>query len=202
MLRDKLLINNILQMAHDIRSPLFALQVILQTPGEFSDTKRNLLIKAVQRLQDIADGILVENKIIKETDLTLLINDIVNEKQISFPNYKIEFHSPQSLFIECDSTEIKRIISNLINNSIEAYDANFGKITVSLIQVDGTIQILIKDNGKGIPLSLIPHIFGASHGKKTGYGLGLSHAKSYIESIGGSIDITSGNAGTEVCLKL
>lgn len=191
-------------MAHDIRSPLFALQTILEAPGEFDDTKRKLLAMAAKRLQEIADSILSENRQSQETNLNELIQEIVNEKATSFPQFKINFcTSNENAFCKLNSIEMKRIISNLLNNSIEAYEGTHGHIQVSLCTNPGGVtKVTIRDNGKGIPLSLIPHIFGKTHGKANGNGLGLTHAKNYIESIGGNIQITSIPAqGTEVCLS-
>lgn len=203
MLRETLIANNVLQMAHDIRSPLFALQTVLEAPGEFDEKKRNLLKMATQRLQEIADSILAENKKSDETNLNELIQEIVTEKTASFPQFKFDYStSNENAFCKLNSVEMKRIISNLINNSIEAYEGTQGEIKVSLVKADGVTSVTVKDNGKGIPLSLIPHIIGKSHGKTNGNGLGLSHAKEYIESIGGQILITSAPAqGTEICLS-
>jgi signal transduction histidine kinase len=201
MIRDKLLTNNVLQMAHDIRSPLFALQVILQS-GEFNEQKRNLLLQATERLKQIADSILEENKKTEKVALKNLIQEIIEEKKFSHPAFNFEFYSCENAVFKLQAIEMKRIISNLINNSIEAYDDKTGEIHISLTQTKGMVEITIRDYGKGIPLSLIPKIFSGSYGKKNGNGLGLSHAKSYIESIGGKINLTSSVLGTEVVITI
>ena len=206
MLREKRLLDNVVQIAHDIRSPVFALQAVLASTGEFDQKKRNLLMSVAQRLQDIADGILTENRISKEVNLTSAILEIIHEKQVTFSNHQFEFyienHIDSSVFSTLNPIEMKRIISNLINNSIEAYEGGSGKIKISLVKTHGVTKIIIKDNGKGIPLSLISQIYTKSF-KRGGSGLGLSHAKAYLESIGGKIEVTSSlYQGTEVCLLL
>jgi signal transduction histidine kinase len=203
MVRDKLLIKNVIQMAHDIRSPLFALQVVLQSPGEFNESKKHLLFQATKRLQEIADSILEINPVVKESNLVEMVEEIVSEKRISFPNFLFAFNSTEkNISHHYDPSQMKRIISNLINNSIEAYEQEPGEIYILLNRVNGMTQITIRDYGKGIPLSLIPKIFSSSYNKTGGSGLGLSHAKFYVESIGGKIDITSSVLGTEVSIHV
>jgi signal transduction histidine kinase len=207
MIREKLLMNNVIQMAHDIRSPLFALQTILEAPGEFNDKKRNLLLRAATRLQEIADSILVENKnSIQETCLETLIQEILEEKKLSHKNaaFELKTEENKTYFKKINPTEMKRIISNLINNSIEAYAGKSAKIEVSLAQFGERVQIKVKDNGKKIPPIFLAKIFerGVSIGKKQGSGMGLAHAKEYIESIGGLINISSDEIETIVSIYL
>jgi signal transduction histidine kinase len=102
------------------------------------------------------------------------------------------------------ASDLKNIISNLINNSAEAMDQN-GFISVSLEKEDENLLLEIRDNGKGIPKEILPQLMqeGASFGKKDGNGLGLYHAKKSIESWGGQIQIRSTvGVGTTVSIKL
>lgn len=207
MIREKLLVNNVIQMAHDIRSPLFALQTVLETPGEFNDKKKNLLLRAATRLQEIADSIMVENKnSTHETCLETLIQEILEEKKLLHKNdiftLKLEKNKTYSKLI--NPTEMKRVVSNLINNSIEACEKRPAKIEVSLAQFGERIQIKIKDNGREIPPIFLAKIFerGVTIGKKQGSGMGLTHAREYIESIGGLINISSDQVETVVSIYL
>lgn len=206
MIREKLLVNNVVQMAHDIRSPLLALQVVLESPGEFNDKKRGLLLRAALRLQEIADSIMAENKVSQEVDLKTLIEEIVEEKKFVHKNDIFEFHTEtHNVYSKnVNSTEMKRVISNLINNSIEACEGKTAKIRVHLMQFGERIQIKIKDNGKHIPPMMLAKIFerGVTFGKKNGSGMGLTHAKEYVESLGGFINISSDQMETTVSIYL
>ncbi|MES2767757.1 MAG: HAMP domain-containing sensor histidine kinase [Bdellovibrionota bacterium] len=204
MLRERRLLDNVVQIAHDIRSPVFALMAVLESSGEFDDKKRKLIMSVAQRLQDIADGILQENRQAKEVHIASAIQEILNEKKATFPRFEFKFENSTNSDVTSllNPIEMKRIISNLINNSVEAYEGKTGKIKVSLVNARGVTKITVKDNGKGIPLSLMSQIYWRSF-KIGGSGLGLSHAKKYIESIGGKIDVNSlPYQGTEVCISL
>jgi len=96
------------------------------------------------------------------------------------------------------------VISNLINNSVQAL-GDTGRVTVYLTGRDATIQIVIQDNGKGIPSDVLPKLMqrGETHGKEGGSGLGLYHAKTTVESWQGTLSLASTvGVGTTVTLTL
>lgn len=107
-----------------------------------------------------------------------------------------------------NSRELKRVVSNLINNSAEAIFGS-GTIVVSLEKLEGCnqVQISIQDSGEGIPEEILPLLFkkGKTFGKKDGSGLGLYHAKQTVESWGGELFLDSKrNQGTivKICLPI
>ena len=77
-----------------------------------------------------------------------------------------------------------------------------------MVSIDGSgtrSQIVVRDNGRGIPKEIIGHlgVKGASFGKNKGSGLGLHQARTAAESAGGSLSIVSEVArGTAVTLDL
>ena len=86
------------------------------------------------------------------------------------------------------------MISNLINNSIEARKsdgATFSKITIQKNQ--NQIEITIQAKGKGISSDLISKIFdeGFTHGKKGGMVVGLKHTQKESQYWGGKIQMKS-----------
>ncbi|HFD2311292.1 TPA: ATP-binding protein, partial [Legionella pneumophila] len=98
----------------------------------------------------------------------------------------------------------KRVLSNLINNGIEAVNSN-GSIIISLTCNATHVEIIIEDNGCGIPRDILPKVTeqGFSFNKKTGAGFGLSYAKQYLEQINGSMHIHSEEkVGTKIQITL
>jgi signal transduction histidine kinase len=195
------------QVAHDIRSPVTALQAVSQMLGDEIDPKKKKLIEnAAKRINDIANNLVSEYKenltkdlssmIIDRTiNLNSLIEDVIEEKKLSLDiNHRLNLKAPESIAPpqKFDSVEFQRVISNLINNSIESFDKANGIVDVELCIINNQIRITIRDNGRGIPDNEIFKVFekGVST-KSKGLGLGLGHAKEYIESTGGSIDIAS-----------
>lgn len=212
------------QVVHDIRSPLTALDMALSDIPELSENKRILIRNASQRIHDIANNLLRKNFHKKKgekqkskedttqvttTLLSSLVETITSEKRSQFRS-KIEIEINQvldadsyGLFAEVNPSELKRIISNLVNNSVEAITGP-GRIEIGLS--DGLL--FVKDNGKGIPPEVLAKFGekGVSYGKEgtqSGSGLGVYHAKTTVESWGGQLYATSIlNKGATFTLKL
>jgi len=217
------------QVAHDIRSPLAALDMVLKDMEDIPESKRIMIRGSVSRIHDIANDLLLKNKnktisIEKEQEnknydltnimLSDLLSTLISEKRLQLRNnvnLKLESNIDNrsyGLFAKINVSEFSRLISNIINNAFEALTNESGKITLDLLpnpNGNEELQIIIQDNGKGIPKELLSKlgIKGNTFGKKKGSGLGLFHAKSTIESWGGSLFIESmEEKGTKVIINL
>lgn len=211
------------QVAHDVRSPLAALEMISGSLQELPEEKRVIVRSAVGRIKDIASNLLQELRPRSEPAasegraprltlqlLSTLIDEIIAEKRFQYRSrlgVAIEFSCGRpgyGLFSRVDLVETKRMISNLINNSVEAIDGA-GSVKIELSQKDGKIELVVRDDGKGIPPEILPSLTlrGKSYGKQDGSGLGLSHARETAEGCGGAIRIESdGRNGTKVVVTL
>ncbi len=141
------------------------------------------------------------------SDLVSLCKKIVSEKKTLYPSVNVNIVETQSpIHIKGDNAlEIGRIVSNILQNSIEACEQKNCIINLSLYVESSLISIAIQDNGKGISAENLEDVFirGVSINKQFGTGLGLAHAKEYIESIGGSIHISSKvGKGTLVTIRI
>jgi len=96
-------------------------------------------------------------------------------------------------FAAVQAVEFKRLLSNLVNNAVEAFGEGSGTVSVGLSSRDGCVLVSVHDNGKGIPPEVLAKLGrrGETHGKGGGSGLGLYHARTSAESWGGSLEITS-----------
>ncbi|MGK5088335.1 HAMP domain-containing sensor histidine kinase [Bdellovibrionota bacterium FG-2] len=107
-------------------------------------------------------------------------------------------------FVEIQPTEFSRILSNLINNAVEAIHGT-GKVVVHMSANDGRVFLIIEDTGKGIPPDLLSKVLehGGTFGKENGNGLGLFHAKTTLELWGGALTLESTlGIGTKVKLEI
>ncbi|MFH1357366.1 MAG: HAMP domain-containing sensor histidine kinase, partial [bacterium] len=218
------------QVAHDIRSPLSALNMVTHDLKELPEEERLIIRSAVQRIEDIANDLATKrhkaqgvglkeknqnNLEVKAKLLSSLVEQMVSEKRTEYRsktgvNIESQFDATSyGLFAKINSREFKRIISNLINNSIEALKDK-GNISLSMTTVnDSMIQLSVTDDGEGIPADIIPKLmqkgasFGKEEHKKSGSGLGLYHAKETIESWGGDVKIESTvDEGTTITITL
>jgi signal transduction histidine kinase len=187
-----------LQVAHDIGSPLAALEAILQSTSLALPEKSRT--PARQELTSNDEGPLSQHLLLS------LINQVVSEKRMQHDekiSIKTQFdNSSYKLFALIRSADFCRVLSNLINNAIEAIE-NSGHITVFLLNADKNIEIRIQDNGKGIPDDILGKLgeLGKTHGKPDGLGIGLHHAINAIDNWGGRLDIQS-QEGVETTVQI
>ena len=195
------------QIAHDIRSPLAALSIETENLPAVPEKNRINIRNAIQHANDIANNLLAKYKqeksihdphiIISSEPAAILLENVISEKRAQISSRKIEIkfeitNENYNIFINTDTTEFRRVLSNIINNSIESIGEN-GSITILLYENLEKAFIVIKDNGCGIPKDKLPLIFeeGASFGKKDGFGLGLHYAANKISSWHGDYSLTS-----------
>ena len=209
------------QVAHDIRSPLAALKMALEEVENIPSDYRNMFRVSVQRINDIANNLLNDdtkkstspNSQLEIELLAPIIDSLVSEKRMNYRkkskiNIESNLTKSYGLFANVNSIELKRVLSNLINNSVEALDSS-GEVVVSISEtINGEILLSVNDNGKGMPEDVLRKLGekGFSHGKNgldSGLGLGFHHALETINSFGGRLEVESTlNLGTTVKISL
>ena len=142
--------------------------------------------------------------------LSSLLDSVVTEKRLQFRSrigVEIENRvdaASYGLFAMVQAVEFKRLISNLVNNAVEAL-GDEGTVTVRLVAQADRLRLEVQDTGKGIPPEILAKLGarGETHGKAGGLGLGLYHARASAESWGGSLELQSETGrGTTAILNL
>lgn len=217
------------QVAHDIRSPLAALNSIESSLSELPEQKRILIRESLRRINDIANNLMSSqrssNRSVNQqhesqhTPLTTeflapLVDSLVSEKRAQYSkksNVQIiaNLNDSYGLFARINAVEFRRVLSNLINNSIEAFKQDSGMVLLRITHdKNNKVYITIQDNGCGIPEDILTKLGtpGVSFGKEntdSGTGFGIFHAKKTLESFGGKLNIQSyPGKGTTITLEL
>jgi signal transduction histidine kinase len=203
------------QVAHDIRGPLTALTTLSRLSHEMGQDKLELLNLSVARIQGIANDLLSKSRPdskneqlinTKKSQLLGLIKSLIREYQLSYPEIKFTVHnhlSSADFTILLEPLKIERILSNLVNNSIEALQNQAGLVDLTLMERQEHWLIQVMDNGIGISEEVLPKLGqeGSSFAKEAGIGLGLYDARIALESLGGGLQINSRlGEGTQVLL--
>lgn len=113
----------------------------------------------------------------------------------------IEFEGPEeeeeSLLVRSDPDRFEDVVSTLIDNAAK-YTPEGGSVRVATRALKDTVIVQVTDTGVGIPADDIPHVFDRFYrsdlsrsGGEGGFGLGLSIAKSIVDSVGGQISVES-----------
>ena len=109
--------------------------------------------------------------------------------------------------IIADLEQLRRVMNNLIGNSVKYMDKDSGSIVILAEDYDDYVRISVQDNGSGIDEKDIPYIFdrfyradSSRNSKKGGSGLGLAITKKIIEDHNGKIDVRS-TPGKGTCIS-
>lgn len=216
-------------MSHEIRTPLNAIigfsEVMSQ--GLFGEIKQekyqeylNDIMGSGQHLAAVIKNILDLSKIEagkwtleeEEFDLKTCVNDVFNMLRVSSDEKGIilNYQSDQQISLTGDVHAFKRIFINLCNNSIKFTDRG-GKISCIVSKNEqGNVNILIKDNGIGIPEDRLDYVlrpFRQNHEtmntNESGTGLGLYIVKQLVELHNGEFSLKSElGIGTEAIIIL
>ncbi len=210
---------------HDLKNPLFALQMYLEnieadTQHAFDDqTQRNMEIvwTQIQRMERIITGILNLERLQQSLAFqTIDLNDtlasavygvegLAHSKQLEL-SLNIDSELPASVG---DSQQLLQAITNLLDNAIK-FTPSGGKIEVRARATESEIIIEIEDTGIGIPedaqSQVFERFFRVARGRTStdaGSGLGLSLVHAIIEQHQGQIDLKSyENQGTTFTIRL
>jgi signal transduction histidine kinase/CheY-like chemotaxis protein len=144
-------------------------------------------------LKEVTEEILIENK------------SRAIDKGLTFLN-----ETKEDIWIETDRPILKRILSEIVDNSIKYTNKGYIKLLAETLQADESIKIILSDTGQGIDSSYLEAIFEPFRQDKQGYskqyqgaGLGLPLAKSMTELLGGQFNITSEKArGTTITITM
>ena len=210
----KTLISNI---AHDLKTPITAvkgysegiLDGVANTPEKVDKYIRTIYNKA-NEMDTLINELTLYSKIDRnripynfaKIQVSDYFKDCVDEigldleqkgMGIAYYNYVDE-----EVQIIADPEQLRRVINNIIGNSIKYMNKSSGFINIRIKDVGDFIQVEIEDNGRGIAQKDLPYVFDrfyradASRDSATGgSGIGLSIVKKIIEDHGGKIWATS-----------
>jgi signal transduction histidine kinase len=138
-----------------------------------------------------------------------LIEQVLELKQLEYKNTQVKFNfevtsGSSSCYIHANVTSLMRMLSNLINNAVEALDNKLGIITIKLESNINAVNIIVEDNGKGMTAEVknkILNNIAITHGKANGHGIGLTQVREALVQANGKLAISSEpGMGTKVSL--
>lgn len=210
----KELISNI---SHDLKTPITAIKGYVEGIMDGvadTDEKMDRYIRTIYTKACDMDNLINELTFYAKVDsdkinynfiklnLTEYFNDCIDEIGVDLESRNIELKYINELdketAIVADPEQFKRVINNIINNSMKYMEINNGVVEIHLYNEGDDVHIDISDNGKGISPKDIGHIFDRFYRSDTsrnsrtgGSGIGLSIVKKIIIDHGGSITAES-----------
>lgn len=216
------LISNI---SHDLKTPITAIKGYVEGIMDgVADTPEKIdkYIKTVYNKANDMDRLINELTIYSGIDNNRIpyhfhrlnvadyFKDCVEEVGLDLESKNIELNYSnlvsQDTIIIADPEQIKRVVNNIIGNSVKYLEKEKGVIDIRILDEVDSIRVEIEDNGKGIASKDLPNIFerffrtdASRNSSKGGSGIGLSIVKKIIEDHGGYIWATS-KEGEGTCL--
>lgn len=183
-------------VSHDLRTPLTRMKLELELLGDHEDIEG--LKSDVSEMQQMIEGYLSfargeGNEQPAVCDLVSLLNDAMTTARRD--GITIDLHAPHDLHIPVRRDALRRAIMNLLNNA----GRYGGAVQITLIPGRQSVDIVIDDDGPGIPEDQREAVFRpffrleSSRNMTTGgVGLGLTIARDILRSHGG--DLTLGQS--------
>ena len=218
--KNKELVSNI---SHDLKTPITSIKGYVEGIMDgVADTpeKMDKYIKTIYDKANDMDRLINElttysgidsNRIpytFRRINVADYFGDCVEEVGLDLESKNIELNydvlvAPDTQII-ADPEQLKRVINNIISNSVKYMNKEKGVIDIRILDELDSIRVEIEDNGMGIAAKDLPNIFerfyrtdASRNSSKGGSGIGLSIVKKIIEDHGGYIWATSReNEGT------
>ena len=198
------------RIAHDLKQPLTVMSTYadMLTPEilsklDFKDREKwlrlqNSIFDMNRIIEDVLDFARTTEIKKKKSSLLRILKLSLNPVKAT---YGIVINLPENdVTLRCDPRKIEGVISNLLNNAVQALDGQ-GEIDIIMSADSEFVIIQVRDSGPGISEEHLEKIFEPMFTtKKTGTGLGLVICKSIIEQHGGSISVS--NKPTTFTIKL
>lgn len=197
-------------ISHELRTPLTLIADPIEhivNDKNLTKQQRNMLqiveknVSILMRLvNEILDFRKIQNKKMELTLSEFELTDYLKEWVGTFESIatkrkiKVELITPAPICLCADIYKVERICYNLLSNALK-YTSEGGSITIKAKSTDETVEICIKDTGKGIAKEDIKHIFDrfyqVRNSNKDGTGIGLAIVKAFTELQGGTAKVES-----------
>jgi PAS domain S-box-containing protein len=195
-------------VSHDLKAPLRGIKTLADwISSDYADKideqgkeQMDLLLKRVQRMHNLIDGVLQYSRVGRVTEQKVQVD--LNELM---PNVIDMVAAPENIsitvenrlpVIECEQTRIMQVFENLLSNAVKYMDKPQGRITIGCVEENGFWKFSVADNGPGIEQQHFEKIFRifqtlSSRDEFESTGIGLTVIKKIVELYGGKIWLES-----------
>ena len=216
------LISNI---SHDLKTPITAIKGYVEGIMDGvadNPEKMNKYVKTIYNKANDMNRLINELTIYSKIDSNKIpynfiklnvynyFNDCIEEIGLDLENKGIKLNYinivNKDIVIIADPEQLRRVINNIVGNSVKYMDKEIGLIDFRVLDRDDSIRIEIEDNAKGIAEKDLNKIFerfyrtdASRNSAQGGSGIGLSIVKKIVEDHGGYIWATS-KEGSGTCI--
>ncbi len=194
--------------SHELRTPLTSIHGFLEVllrgamnqPDKLAKSLKSMYAES-ERMKKLVQDLLLLAKLdrsptiqLTEGELNSVIEEMEPQLKLLAGNRKVSLCLTSPARCRFNEDRMKQVLLNLLHNAVQHTDPVTGQIELVLHTAAGGVELVVRDNGSGIPEEHLPHLFDRfyrSDSSRTrkygGAGLGLSITKSIVELHGGTI---------------
>jgi two-component system CheB/CheR fusion protein len=203
----------IAMVSHELKTPLTSLQGYVQLLTNKSRTAGDIMAvgmlerahKQVRKMISLVNGFLTISHLesgkialnLQAFDISDLVSETVEEAAETAAKHNIVVHECPSLFVNADRNKIGQVIANILSNAIK-YSPQGKNIEVSCAEINGMLQVSVKDEGMGIKAEDQDKLFDRYYRIEdvnttgvSGFGLGLYLSAEIIQRHRGRVWVES-----------
>lgn len=212
-------------VSHELRTPLTILRGELEHVIQLQNAECEVVesvgsaLEEIERLAKIVESLLTISHLdsggagieFNRFDLQELVKTTTEQMRLLADEKLVTMHSDSSgpVYSVGDESRIKQVLVNLLDNAIK-YSNNGGQIVTSVRAENNCAVLIVSDDGAGIPVDALPHVFERFYRAEkarprgtAGAGLGLSIVQAICRAHGGTVSVTSAEGqGTAIQVRL
>jgi two-component system, NtrC family, sensor kinase len=195
-------------IAHDLKNPLHNLQLLMEElEEETNPVRRAEMMKRLRENVDRASARVSElsragrapDDVQQPLELWSALADLY--KRIAAAaranGTELTVDCPRGLAVRGDALALRSAVENVVANALEALQQNGrgGRLALRARQMDGLVELIVEDDGPGIPEEVLPRLFTPFSSGRESTGLGLAIARALARANGGDLICADPSSG-------
>jgi signal transduction histidine kinase len=213
-------------LSHELRTPLSAIvgwsavlrgeraedPVMVQKALEVIDRSARAQVQIIEDILDMSRVITGKLTINPAPNvLGAIVREAVDSVQqaAAAKGIEITMKVEGPTFVICDAGRMRQVATNLLSNAVRYTEECGGHIDVAVRSVEGCMEIIVSDNGRGIDPTFLPHVWerfrqadGSTSRPSCGLGLGLAIVRHIVEMHAGTVEAESNGLGCGATFKV
>ena len=195
-------------VAHDLKNPLHNLQLLVEEARDEQDPalRKDLLDRigenvrrATERLSELSRAGQHPETAEQKVDLSGTLEELRARLNptLQASRAQLEIDCPRGLSVRGDAHALRSAVENVVANALEALRSRGGggKLALRALRRDDLVELVVQDDGPGIPVELRDRLFAPFASGHNSTGLGLPIARALARAGGGELVCDNSTAG-------
>ena len=203
------------ELAHELRQPLTGIrasaELLLESrpADEVVRARAATIVQQAQRIQLTLDrarrpgappAVLTRAHLNQAVEMALSLLELEATKQGAVFEREL---APDLPAVAAEQIAVEQVLGNLLRNALQAVAPTHGRVRVRTSAVEDGVEVLIEDDGPGVPEAQRARLFTPfASGRAGGSGLGLYISKALATEAAGSLELLEGEGGARFRLRL